>query len=91
MLLFAKDLGTGLSDGSIIPTDVIGGNFDNTLMTCRLFWGDQTNSKNAKVVCGSFSQTISSAQLLFFAFKVVNPSSTLVPTQVSIPLFIYSE
>jgi len=57
-------------------------------MKCRLFYGDQTNSKNAKIVCGSFTQTITSSKLLFFAMKVKNPS---ISVQVSIPLFIYSE
>jgi hypothetical protein len=85
--LFSNDLGTGLIDGSLIPVDVIDGDFDNTFMKCRLFYGDQTNSKNAKVVCGSFTQAITSSKLLFFAFKIVNPS---ISVQVSIPLFIYS-
>jgi hypothetical protein len=85
--LFSNDLGTGLTDGSLIAVDVIDGNFDNTFMKCRLFYGDQANSKNAKIVCGSFTQTISSSQLLFFAFKIVNPS---ISVQISIPLFIYS-
>lgn len=68
---------------------MIDGNFDNTFMKCRLFYGDQANYKNAKIVCGSFTQSISNSQLLFFAFKIVNPSG--ISTQISIPLFIYSQ
>lgn len=85
--LFANDLGTGTPDGGNIITDVIGGTFTTSFMSCRLFWGDQANSKPAKIVCGGFTGTITSAQLLYFAFKVVNPT---VNPQISIPFFIYS-
>lgn len=57
-------------------------------MNCRLFQGDQTNGKSARIVCGKFLSTITSAQTLHFAFKVVNPT---VSPQISIPFFIYSQ
>lgn len=56
-------------------------------MNCRLFLGDQTNYKPAKIICGGFTSTITSAQLLYFGFRVVNPT---VSPQASIPFFIYS-
>ncbi len=59
-------------------------------MTCRLFHGDQTNKKPARIVCGQFASTITSSQVLFFAFTVGNPSS-FSGNQVSIPFFIYSQ
>lgn len=85
--LFANDLGTGLADGADIPFDVITGDFSNSFMNCRLFKGDQTNGKSVRVVCGGFTSSITSSQLLHFAFKVVNPT---VSPQMSIPFFIYS-
>ena len=85
--LFANDLGTGVSDGGDLTTDVIDGDFTNTFMKCRLFHGDQGNSKAARIVCGDFSQSIENNELLWFAFKVTNPS---VSPQISIPFFIYS-
>lgn len=58
-------------------------------MKCRLFYGDQANSKPGKIVCGQFSTTITSGQVLFFAFTIGNPSS-FTGNQVSIPFFVYS-
>lgn len=84
---YANDLGTGIADGGDIKTDVISGAFSNTFMNCRLFLGDQSNYKSAKIICGGFTSTITSSQLLHFAFKIVNPS---VSPQASIPFFIYS-
>ncbi len=56
-------------------------------MICRIFYGDQSNYKPAKIICGNFAQTISTIQQLHFAIKIINPSVT---PQASIPLFIYS-
>ena len=53
--LFTYDLGTGLIDGSYIKVDVIGGSFSNTFMKCRIFHGDVTYGKSAKIACGSFT------------------------------------
>jgi hypothetical protein len=89
-VLFANDLGTGVTDGQSIPYDNLGSDFSQTFMTCRLFLGDRTNYKPAKIVCGQFTSTISSSQVLFFAFSIVNPSS-YSGVQVSIPFFIYSQ
>jgi hypothetical protein len=88
--LFANDLGTGVSDGQSIPYDNLGTSFSQTFMTCRLFYGDQANNKPGKIVCGQFTSTITSSQVLFFAFTVGNPS-TFSGNQVSIPFFIYSQ
>ncbi len=87
MNLFANDLGTVTADGGDIITDIIGGSFTTSFMKCRLFYGDQTYHKPAKIVCGGFTSTITNAQLLYFAFKVINPT---VSSQISIPFFIYS-
>jgi hypothetical protein len=90
LVLFQNDLGTGLTDGSDIKVDVIGGDFTNTFMKCRLFWGDSTYSKSTKIVCGAFQSTISNTQLLFLAIKYTNPPLNGGRTHVSLPLFIYS-
>lgn len=86
--LFANDLGTGLADGANIPIDIIGGSFSQGFMSCRLFQGDQTRSRPGRIVCGSFLTSITSAQNLFFALTLGNP--TLAGSQISIPFFIYS-
>ena len=80
-------MGTGTADGQDIITDVIGGDFSTTDMKCRLFHGDQTNYKPARVICSSFTTAITSSHLLWFAFKVYNPS---VSPQASIPFFVYT-
>lgn len=87
--LFSGDLGSGLSDNSWFPTDVITG-FSNAFMVCRLFKGDQTNGKNAKIVCGSFSTSVALGTTFSFGFKVTNPS---IPStsQVSIPILVYTQ
>lgn len=56
--LFTKDLSTGLADGSYIKVDVIGGTFTNSFMKCRLFHGDVTYAKSAKIVCGGLTESI---------------------------------
>ena len=56
--LFTYDLSTGLIDGSFIKVDIIGGDFTNTFMKCRLFHGDVNFAKSAKIVCGAFTQSI---------------------------------
>jgi hypothetical protein len=90
LVLFTNDLGYGLTDGNVIKTDIIGGDFNNGFMTCQLFNGDSTHSKSAKIVCGQFTSSISTSQLLFFAIKIINPSINGGRSQVSIPLFVYS-
>lgn len=85
--LYANDLGTGIADGGDLTTDILGSDFPTNFMNCRLFHGDQTNSKLAKIVCGNFLTSIINTKLLFFAFKIFNPT---VSPQASIPFFIYS-
>jgi hypothetical protein len=88
--LFDYNLGLSGSDGQSIPYDVMNTQFTESFMTCRLFWGDQTNSRPAKIVCGNFQSAITSGQILWFAIAIKNPSS-IPGSQVSIPFFIYSQ
>jgi hypothetical protein len=90
LLLFDDDLGTGLADGAFINADVIGGDFSNSFMKCKIFHGDQTFAKSAKIVCGEFSESIESNELLFFAIKIINPALSGGRVLVSIPLFVHS-
>ena len=90
LVLFQNDLGTGLADGVDIKMDVIGGDFSNTFMKCRLFWGDSAFSKSTKIVCGAFQSAISTTQLLFFAIKFYNPALNGGRSHVSYPIFVYS-
>lgn len=85
--LFSNDLGTGLADGAKLTTDIVGGTFSVNFMNCRLFWGDQTYYKSTKIICSNFTESIENTELLYFAFKVVNPT---VNPQASIPFFVYS-
>lgn len=93
--LFANNLGmtyangTSYADGDSIPFDMMN-SFSQSFMVCRLFHGDQANSKPARIVCGSFQSSITSSQTLWFAIMIVNPSATFYGVQVSIPFFIYS-
>ena len=50
--LFANDLGLGLADGAIMPIDIMEAPFANGFLKCRLFHGDRTHYKPAKIVCG---------------------------------------
>lgn len=88
--LFANNLGTTYTDGQSIPYDSLNGQFSQTFMTCRIFHGNQANYKPGKIVCGNFQSTITSAQILWFAIALGNPSS-IPGAQVSIPFFIYSQ
>lgn len=88
-LLFSNDLGTGLADNSWFRTDVIAG-FTNSFMVCRFFNGDQANGKNAKIVCGSFSNTVAAGTSFTFAFKVKNPSISST-SQLAIPVIVYTQ
>ena len=56
--MFSNNLGTGLTDGSDIKVDIIGGDFTNTFMKCRIFLGDSIFAKSVKIVCGEFQQSI---------------------------------
>jgi hypothetical protein len=89
-LLFANDLGTGVDDGASIPYDTMNSVFSQTFMTCRLFHGDRANSKPGRIVCGQFTSTITSSQILWFAISLGNPNS-FSGNQVSIPFFVYSQ
>jgi hypothetical protein len=81
--------GTSYGDGDSIPYDMLNA-FSQSFMVCRLFHGDQTNGKPARIICGSFQSAITSSQTLFFAITVVNPGPIFNGVQVSIPFFIYS-
>ena len=72
--LFANDLGLGLTDGAIMPIDLMASPFASGFMKCRLFHGDRNNYKPAKIVCGSLSGTVTSAQQLWFSIVIMNPS-----------------
>lgn len=74
ILLFQNDLGTGLTDGSILIYDILGGSFTTGFMVCRLFHGDRTKHKPGRIACGNFLSDWTSTQTLFFAIKLGNPS-----------------
>jgi hypothetical protein len=88
--LFDNDLGTGLSDGGVIPVDILASPFATGFMSCNLFKGDQSNYLPARIVCGNLQSTISSSQVLWFAITVINPSLAAGFSKISIPFFLYS-
>ena len=55
--LFANDLGSGLSDGEDMPHDILDNDFSQGFMKCRLFHGDHTNHKPARIVCAEFTES----------------------------------
>jgi hypothetical protein len=89
-VLFADDLGTGLADGAVFPIDILDTTFNTGFMACRLFHGDNTFYKPARVVCGNLQGTIASTQILWWAIKVVNPALPPGETKLSVPFFLYS-
>jgi len=88
--LFSDDLGLGLTDGSIIPIDILDAPFANGFMSCRLFHGNRNYYQSAKIVCGGLTGTITSSQLLWFSIVVINPGLPSGEAKVSIPFFIYT-
>lgn len=56
-------------------------------MTCKVYPGDATYSQPTKIVCSSFSGTLTSASTIKFGFWVVNPTSTI---GMAIPIQVYA-
>jgi hypothetical protein len=90
MLLFSNTLGYS-QDNLDVPVDVMdsAGDFANGFMKCRVFLGDSTYSKPAKIVCGQFLSAIATNKLLFFGIKITNPALD-GRAQASLPIFVYS-
>ena len=62
-------------------------------MSCRIYHGDFAIGTPAKLVCGGFVQSLTSADTLKFAFGFVNPpkiTPSTTPSQISLPIFVYS-
>lgn len=87
-LLFANDLGTGISNYGWVPVDMLYG-LSNGFMTCKMFQGDQTNGKSARIICGAFASSVSVGTYISFGFKVRNPS--IAVSQRSVPIIVYTE
>lgn len=90
--LFDVDLGMGYLDYAEVGVDV----FDSApydvggFMKCVFFLGSSTIHKPARLVCGNLNLgagTIVSGQILKFAIKIKNPTST---SQMSLPIIIYT-
>jgi hypothetical protein len=83
------------NDGDIVAIDIFdSGSLDNTYMTCRLYFGDQSRSVPARLVCGFLKSALNTVtSYLRFAFGFYNPKlnpSPNVPTQISMPIMVYS-
>ena len=92
-VMFTDDLGyTGCKDGDWIPTDIFDCGFNNSFMSCRIFFGDYLRSIPARIVCGNLTSAIIPGQLLKFAFAITNPPqmTSLIQSQIALPVFIYS-
>lgn len=93
--LFDNDLGhTQYKDGDIVPVDIFDSSpLDNGYMSCRLYFGDQTRSVPVRLICGFLASDIATSSYLRFAFGFYNPKLNPlpdVPTQLSLPIMIYS-
>jgi len=56
-------------------------------MNCNVYPGDSTNNQPTKIVCSSFSSTLTTSSTIKFGFWVVNPPTTI---GMSIPVQIYA-
>jgi hypothetical protein len=56
-------------------------------MKCSVYPGDSTNNQPTKIICSSFSATLTSSSTVKFGFWVVNPPSTI---GMSIPVQVYA-
>jgi hypothetical protein len=56
-------------------------------MTCKVFTGDKTNNQPVKIVCSSFSSTLTTSTTVKFGFWVKNPSTSV---GLAIPVRLYS-
>jgi hypothetical protein len=61
----------------------------NDFMKCHIHHGDQASGLPVKVICGDFKADITNTDTLRFALGIINP--TIVGTQISIPLMVYSQ
>lgn len=86
-LLFANDLGTGIANYGWVPVDMLYG-LSNTFMQCKMFRGDQTNGKSARIICGAFTSAVATGTTVAFGFKVKNPS--IAVNQRSIPIIVFT-
>jgi hypothetical protein len=93
--MFDNNLGLSqYSDGDVVAVDIFdSAPLDNGYMSCRLYFGDQSRSVPARLVCGFFLQALSSTSWLRFAFGFYNPKLnplTTIPTQISMPIIVYT-
>ena len=58
-----------------------------TSMKCRVYPGNVADLQPTKIICSSFSGTVTTAMTIKFGFWVVNPSTTV---GLSIPIQIYA-
>ena len=56
-------------------------------MSCNVYPGDSANYQPTKIVCSSFSSTLTSSSTIKFGFWVANPPSTV---GMSIPVQVYA-
>ncbi len=56
-------------------------------MNCNVYPGDSTNNQPTKIVCSSFSSTLTTLSTIKFGFWVVNPPSSI---GMSIPVQVYA-
>lgn len=80
---FPFDLGKGYNNYDKLVFDLFESGI--TSMTCKVYTGNPSNYQPVKIVCSSFSSTITTSTVVKFGFWVVNPSTTIgmaIPVQV---------
>lgn len=55
-------------------------------MTCKVYTGDKTNHQPAKIICSSFSATLTTSTTVKFGFWVKNPITSV---GLAIPVRVY--
>jgi hypothetical protein len=56
-------------------------------MSCKVYTGDASNNQPVKIICSSFSSSLSTSTVIKFGFWVVNPQSQVA---LSIPIQVYT-
>lgn len=84
-VLFPADLGMGYKPYDNLVFDLF--ESDISSMTCKVYPGDSNYNQPTKIVCSSFSATLTSAMTIKFGFWVVNPSSSV---SMGIPIQVYA-
>ena len=83
-ILFPPDLGMGYNPYDNLVFDM----FESSItMECKVYPGNVADQQPTKIVCSTFSSTISTSTTIKFGFWIVNPATT---KGLAIPIQLYA-